>query len=169
MNFFSILEKEEKQPNMWIKKRLDFWLRISVSLCFIGHGAWGVIGKDQWVLYFNVVGIRDSLATILMPMVGVVDILIGIIFLFYLIQIGLCYFIWQGWAFWTALLRPLAGESFWEVWERAGNYFPPILFLILTGAFTFSFKDFFSKLKTNFSLSLDKINNLEWPLLHINA
>jgi hypothetical protein len=35
------------------------------------------------------------------------------------------------WCVWTALLRPLAGESFWEAIERAGNYGAPLGLLLL--------------------------------------
>jgi hypothetical protein len=35
------------------------------------------------------------------------------------------------WAIWTALLRPLAGESGWEAIERAGNYGVPLAMIVL--------------------------------------
>ena len=37
------------------------------------------------------------------------------------------------WASWTALLRPLAGESMFEAIERAGNYGVPLALLALVG------------------------------------
>jgi hypothetical protein len=37
------------------------------------------------------------------------------------------------WGAWTALLRPLAGESFFETVERAGNYGVPIVLVALFG------------------------------------
>jgi hypothetical protein len=37
-----------------------------------------------------------------------------------------------GWALWTALLRPLAGESVFETLERAGNYGVPLALMLLT-------------------------------------
>ena len=36
------------------------------------------------------------------------------------------------WALWTALLRPLAGESAFESLERAGNYGVPLALLLMT-------------------------------------
>jgi hypothetical protein len=33
------------------------------------------------------------------------------------------------WSVWTALLRPLTGEGWWEFLERAGNYGVPLAFL----------------------------------------
>jgi hypothetical protein len=44
-------------------------------------------------------------------------------------------FAWTAlWAFWTALLRPLAGEPFWETLERAGNYGVPMVLLLAAGS-----------------------------------
>jgi hypothetical protein len=37
------------------------------------------------------------------------------------------------WGLWTAALRPLAGDSVWELVERAGNYGVPLAFLVLAG------------------------------------
>jgi hypothetical protein len=37
------------------------------------------------------------------------------------------------WALWTALLRPLSGESMLEAVERAGNYGVPFALLVLAG------------------------------------
>jgi hypothetical protein len=37
------------------------------------------------------------------------------------------------WGIWTAILRPLSGDSVWEAVERAGNYGVPLAFLALTG------------------------------------
>jgi hypothetical protein len=35
------------------------------------------------------------------------------------------------WATWTAMLRPLSGEPFWEALERAGNYGVPLALLFV--------------------------------------
>lgn len=37
------------------------------------------------------------------------------------------------WGLWTALLRPLTGESFFETVERAGNYGVPLALLLMSG------------------------------------
>jgi hypothetical protein len=37
------------------------------------------------------------------------------------------------WGIMTASLRPISGESIWEVLDRAGNYGGPLAFLILSG------------------------------------
>jgi len=37
------------------------------------------------------------------------------------------------WAVFTAFLRPMAGQGYWEVLERAGNYGIPFTFLLMSG------------------------------------
>jgi hypothetical protein len=109
-----------------------YWsLRIGAALCFIGHGAFGFIRKEAWLPYFGVVGIPEAWAWQLMPLVGAVDVLAGMAVLFAPRSLPLVYM--TLWAAWTALLRPLAGESGFETLERAGNYGVPLAMLLLTG------------------------------------
>ena len=37
------------------------------------------------------------------------------------------------WGTFTAFLRPAAGESWYELWERGGNYAMPLALLLLIG------------------------------------
>lgn len=114
------------------ERTLELLLRLGVAGCFIGHGAFGVIGKIGWLPYFAVAGIGEEWAFRLMPIVGTLDILVGVLALLAPRPILLVYA--AVWATWTALLRPLAGESFFETLERAGNYGVPIAMLIFAGA-----------------------------------
>lgn len=108
-----------------------YWvLRVGAALCFIGHGAFGFITKAAWVPYFAVAGIPESWAYRLMPVVGAVDVLAGMAVLFAPRGLPLVYM--TAWAFWTALLRPLAGEPVFETLERAGNYGVPFALILLT-------------------------------------
>jgi hypothetical protein len=108
-----------------------YWtLRVGAALCFIGHGAFGFITKAAWLPYFGVVGIPEAWAWQMMPIVGAVDVLAGMAVLFAPRGLPLAYMV--VWATWTALLRPLAGESFFEALERAGNYGVPLAFAMLT-------------------------------------
>jgi len=108
-----------------------FILRVGVAGCFIGHGAFGIITKAAWVPYFAVGGIGEPLAWRLMPIVGAMDIALGLLALAWPCR-GL--FIWAAlWATWTALLRPLSGEPVWEFLERAGNYGVPFSLLVMVG------------------------------------
>ena len=67
-----------------------------------------------------------------MPLIGAVDISVGIITLLSPRRAVLLYA--AIWGFWTALLRPLAGEPVWEALERAGNYGVPLAFLLASQA-----------------------------------
>ena len=108
-----------------------YWvLRLGAACCFIGHGAFGFITKAVWIPYFGVVGIPEALAWRLMPVVGAIDIMAGMAVLFAPRGLPLIYM--TVWATWTALLRPLAGESVFETLERAGNYGVPFALLLLT-------------------------------------
>jgi hypothetical protein len=108
-----------------------YWaLRIGAAMCFIGHGAFGFITKAAWVPYFGVVGIPESWAWTMMPIIGAVDVTVGMAVLFAPRGVPLLYM--AVWAAWTALLRPLAGESAFEAMERAGNYGVPLALLLLT-------------------------------------
>ena len=108
-----------------------YWvLRLGAALCFIGHGAFGFITKAAWIPYFGVVGIPEPLAWRLMPVVGTVDLLAGMAVLFAPRGLPLVYM--TVWALWTALLRPLSGESLFETLERAGNYGVPLALLMFT-------------------------------------
>ncbi len=107
-------------------------LRFAAAMCFIGHGAFGIITKAAWVPYFGVAHIPSDWAWKLMPFVGTFDIALGIAALVWSRR---WVWLWMAvWAVWTALLRPLSGEPFWETLERAGNYSVPLaLFLLASG------------------------------------
>jgi hypothetical protein len=109
-----------------------YWaLRLACVFEFIGHGAFGIITKAAWVPYFGVVGIPESWAYKLMPVVGSVDIFLGFLVLLRPVRGALLYM--SIWGLWTALLRPLSGEPFWETIERAPNYLVPFALLYLRG------------------------------------
>ncbi len=110
---------------------LSWILRIGVAGCFVGHGAFGIITKAAWVPYFAVGGISEPWAWRLMPWIGTMDILMGLLALLWPCRV---LFMWAViWCIWTALLRPLSGEPFWEALERAGNYGVPLAILTVVG------------------------------------
>ena len=98
---------------------------------FVGHGAWGVITKAAWVPYFGVFGVSERTAYQLMPVVGTMDITLGVIGFMTPRRWALAYGAF--WGLFTALLRPAAGESWWEVLDRGGNILGPFTFLMLSG------------------------------------
>ncbi len=104
------------------------WIfRIAVCAEFVGHGAFGLITKSAWLPYFGFVGIPDWLAWQLMPVIGAFDVTLGLLTLCRPMPVVLLYM--AVWGFWTAVLRPLTGEGWWELLERAGNYGVPLAFL----------------------------------------
>lgn len=111
--------------------RIYYTLRIAAAMCFIGHGAFGIITKAVWCNYFAVFGIGKVLAYQLMPWVGSVDILCGLSLLFYPTRAVLLWLVI--WGTITAALRPLSGEPFPEFIERAGNFGAPLALLIIYG------------------------------------
>ena len=112
-------------------RNVHWTLRLGAAACFIGHGAFGVITKEAWIPYFGFAGISRDWALTLMPVVGTIDIAAGVLVLLSPRPIVLAYM--TVWALWTALLRPLTGESIFETFERAGNYGVPLALLLLIG------------------------------------
>ncbi|HVS94675.1 MAG TPA: hypothetical protein VHE59_21700 [Mucilaginibacter sp.] len=129
------------------EKYIYYSLRFASAMCFIGHGAFGIITKQVWCNYFAVFGIGHDTAYSLMPVVGTLDILMGVSLLFYPTRAVL------GWlAFWgliTASLRPLSGEPFAEFIERAGNYGAPFTLFVLCGIGSVDIKHWFARVTTN--------------------
>jgi hypothetical protein len=113
-------------------QKMHHILRLAAAMCFIGHGAFGIITKSIWCNYFAVFGIGHDLAYRLMPVLGTIDILLGLSLLLYPVRIVPAWLVI--WGATTALLRPLSGESFGEFIERAGNFGAPLAFLLLSGA-----------------------------------
>jgi hypothetical protein len=110
-----------------------YWmLRMACAAEFVGHGAFGILTKAAWVPYFGVVGIPPELAWKLMPVIGTLDILLGLyVGLVRPARAVLLYL-----AFWglvTAMIRPLSGEPIWEFVERVPNWAIPFMFLCVRG------------------------------------
>jgi hypothetical protein len=111
------------------RSALAWTLRTGAGMCFVGHGVFGIITKRGWLPYFAVADIGPGVAYRLMPVIGTLDITLGILMLVSPIPaIGAWMTVW---AIWTALLRPFSGEPMWEAVERAGNYGVPLALLLL--------------------------------------
>ncbi len=123
-----------------LEERLFFLLRFAILGCFIGHGIWGLLGKTAWLSFFEVFFFPAPISQSLMPLVGVMDIFVGVSIFFFPTRAIL---IWAAfWTVFTALLRPSAGMGMSEFFERAGNYGPPIAFLFMIGWSQFREKAF---------------------------
>src|SRR5215216_4176300 len=109
---------------------LLYWLlRLACGFEFIGHGAFGIITKASWIPYFGVLGLPERWAWRLEPVVGGVDITLGVLTLLKPLRVVLLFY--AVWGLWTASLRPLSGEPVWELVERAPNYLVPLALLCL--------------------------------------
>ena len=149
-----------------LQTQLHWTLRITAALCFIGHGTWGLITKSGWLPFFASQGIEPEIAWTMQPLIGAFDILMAILLLR---GSNRAILIWMFlWALWTAILRPLSGNlekveidgewvvqlatdsmrvakmQTWEFWERAGNWGPPFMLLVMGGAFAITRKDLIS-------------------------
>ena len=113
--------------------KITTWiLRIAVAGEFVGHGVFALEGKQAWVGWISqLTGTPTDLATQLLFLVGLTDLLVALIVLVKPIRIVL---LWAAfWGFWTALLRPIVGEPFWDFVERSANWGAPSALLFLLG------------------------------------
>ena len=141
-----------------IQQKIHYTLRLAVAMCFIGHGAFGIITKPIWCNYFAVFGIGHDLAYRLMPLVGSFDIMMGILMLVYPMRvIPLWLIIWGAV---TASLRPLSGEPFAEFIERAGNFGAPLAFLILSGGLGKNIRNIFIPVNANVEINHKTFNEV---------
>lgn len=145
--------------------RLHYIFRMACSMCFIGHGAFGIITKPVWCNYFAVFGIGESMAYDLMPWVGIIDITFGILLIVYPLRFVAFWLIF--WGLFTALLRPLSGESFAEFLERAGNYGAPFLLLLFSN--NTSFGNLFRKIEPSQMLDEDQVRKFSKGIQAIGA
>jgi hypothetical protein len=109
------------------RRRLDLLLRIAVCGALVGHGACGaVLAKPAWFTYFAVLGIPEPVARSanLLVIVGTAEIAVGLIVFFFPVPALLLFA--ALWKIFTELLRPAAGEPFWEFVERASNMIAPL-------------------------------------------
>ncbi len=117
-------------------------LRLGIFGSFLGHGVFALQVKAGWLPYFTAVGLSESTGMMLLPLIGVMDLVVAAMALFWPLKIVL---IWAGiWGFWTALLRPIAGQPVWDFVERWANWAAPLALLALQG-FPKTWKDLFKK------------------------
>ena len=122
-------------------KKVEWILRIGIFGTFLGHGVFALLVKQSWIPYFTSIGISESTAIILLPLIGLVDISVSIFALLKPIRVVLIYA--SLWAFMTALIRPISGEPIWDFVERTANWAAPLALLYLRG-FPKKLGEFFS-------------------------
>ncbi len=123
------------------QKKVEWILRIGIFGTFLGHGIFALLVKQSWIPYFTFIGISESTAIILLPIIGMVDILVSIFALLKPIRVVLIYA--SLWAFMTALIRPISGEPIWDFVERTANWAAPLALLYLRG-FPKKLREFFN-------------------------
>lgn len=122
-------------------KTVEIILRIAVAGEFLGHGVFALQVKAGWIPYFTALGIAPETATTLLPLIGAMDIILALLVLVKPIPIAL---LWMSfWGFWTALLRPLAGEPIWDFIERFTNWGAPLALLFITSGWPKNWKEWF--------------------------
>jgi len=115
--------------NMPYIQLVSWILRIGIAATFIGHGTFAFYVNPSWVKYLETVGFSATSAVEIMPVIGVIDIMVGMIVLIKPFRIIILYaFIWT---FLTALIRPLSGESIWMFVERGSNFAAPLALYFL--------------------------------------
>ena len=125
---------------MNILKNPEWILRIGIAGEFIGHGVFALGIKQSWIPYFTSVGISESAAATLLPLIGITDITVALIVLVKPLKIVLAWATF--WGFLTALMRPISGEPIWDFIERWANWAAPLALLVIRG-FPKKLKDFF--------------------------
>ncbi len=114
------------------EKIIQWMLRIAVAGEFLGHGIFAIQGKAAWIGWIQKFGVSDpALATKLLLLVGVIDVIVAAIVLVRPIRFALLY--GAVWGFWTALVRPLVGEPVWDFVERWANWGAPLALLLILG------------------------------------
>jgi hypothetical protein len=112
--------------------------RIGIFLTFFGHGYLAFSKEEAWISYIEVIGFSKEQAIFLLPMIGILDIIVALIILIKPLKIVVLWAII--WAFSTALIRPVSGESIFAFIERGANWILPLVFLL-------SYKNMFNQKK----------------------
>ncbi len=107
-----------------LHKKIEWILRIGVFGTFLGHGIYAILSNSAWIPYLTTVGFSTEWALRIMPVIGIIDLLVAAIILFKPVKPVVIYAII--WAFLTALVRPVAGESILTFVERAANWAAPL-------------------------------------------
>lgn len=139
---------------------LHWILRIAFVMDFIGHGTYGFLQKAAFAKYLGVIGVAPEVGVHYLPLIGAHDYILAIGVLFAPTR---AFLLWGAlWGLWTALLRPLTGESWWEVLDRAGNFGMPFALFLLAGA-PRSGREWFARVR-NWSLPPERAGAFAWTL-----
>ncbi|MDI9309274.1 MAG: DoxX-like family protein [Limnohabitans sp.] len=102
--------------------------RLGVFGTFLGHGIVAVTVNPKWIPLLTYVGLTELQAIQIMPFIGYLDIIVAVLILFYPNRYIINWAIF--WAFLTAIIRPISGQSILEFIERSANWVLPIILMI---------------------------------------
>lgn len=140
---------------------LHWILRIAFAMEYFGHGTYGWLQKPVFAKYLSVVGIPPETGIRLLPFIGAHDYILA---LGVLIAPTRAFLLWGGiWGLWTALLRPMTGESWWEVLDRGGNYGMPFALFLLAGGLPATARGWFARVR-EWKLPTAGRNTFAWTL-----
>ncbi|MBI1974711.1 MAG: hypothetical protein HYS51_02630 [Candidatus Zambryskibacteria bacterium] len=106
-------------------KKAEWLLRIGVAGEFVGHGLLAIGGKTDWVGWISqMINVSAPTATTLLFLIGILDVVVALVVLLRPMKPVL---LWAAfWGFWTALVRPLVGQSVLDFVERSANWAAPL-------------------------------------------
>lgn len=108
---------------------IKYILRFGIACTFIGHGMNAIAIKQNWIPLLTVYGFSVEQSRMIMPLIGILDVIVALLVLFYPMRVVIRWAIF--WTFSTALTRFIAGEGVWEFIERGANWTAPLALLIL--------------------------------------
>jgi hypothetical protein len=115
-----------------VKREIEWatWaLRVAVAFEFFGHGWLAFWGNGNWVPFVTYWGFSVESAPVVMRAVGVLDWMLAV---HVLVRPVVPLVAWMAfWGLFTALLRPLTGQSLVEFVERGANFGAPLALLLL--------------------------------------
>ena len=105
-------------------------LRVGVAGEFLGHGLLAIGGKADWIKWIvQLIHVSTPTATTLLVIIGICDVLVALSVLVKPIKPVLLWAVF--WGFWTALVRPLVGQSWLDFVERFANWGAPLALYFL--------------------------------------
>lgn len=106
-------------------KKVEWLLRVGVAGEFIGHGLLAIEGKKDWVGWISqMIHVDTATAATLLLLIGIADVIMALVVLIRPVRPLL---LWMAvWGFWTALVRPLVGQSWLDFVERSANWAAPL-------------------------------------------
>jgi hypothetical protein len=108
---------------------VKYILRVGIACTFFGHGITAIGVKPNWIPLLTVYGFTVEQSRMLMPLIGILDVIVALLVLIYPMRFVIRWAIF--WAFSTALTRFIAGEGVWEFIERGANWVAPLALLLL--------------------------------------